>query len=97
MKTGSCAQCGAEVMLPDHGQPGRSEACLQCSGDIHACIQCEHFDESAAHACRETQAEPVHDKERANFCTHFVFVGGAGDRDARTNAAKAELEKLFSS
>ena len=53
-------------------------------------------------ACRETEAEPVADKERRNFCEFFEgnpapFAGGPGAPATRTRAdeARARLDALF--
>ncbi len=41
------------------GQPGRSEICPDCNGDLRACLNCVFYDLSVAYQCRERHAEPV--------------------------------------
>jgi len=55
-------------------------------------------DPRAAYECREPRAEPVLDKDRANFCEWFDFARrtftpkGGADREA---AARDALKKLL--
>lgn len=91
-----CWKCGAsvaELPLP----LARQAECPACGAELHACRMCEFFEPTAADACREPVAEPVQNKERANFCGYFQprpGVHGAQD-EAEIRAARAELEALF--
>lgn len=49
----------------------RRDECPHCRQDVHVCLNCCFFDESYHHECRETEAEHVKDKDRANFCEYF--------------------------
>ncbi|MGA1191459.1 MAG: hypothetical protein ACO3XO_04170 [Bdellovibrionota bacterium] len=92
-----CAKCGATVPGFGPGQTvGRTATCDACSADLHACLQCAHYDESAYNGCKETQAERVVDKERSNFCDYFSLAGGPSSKDEteRQNALK-KLDDLF--
>jgi len=58
---------------------------------------CEFYDTSVAKHCRETVAEEVKDKTRANFCDYFRPTTAAyrpGDLSV-ADKARAELEALF--
>ena len=75
---------------------GRAEYCRACRAEIHVCRMCRFYDLSKARHCAEPVAEPVQNKERANFCGYFEPVasrfrpaGGAAD------TARAALEALF--
>ena len=62
------------------------------------CKNCTFYDTSYAHQCKERRAEPVHEKEHANFCEWFEFSsrefsGGGGD--SREDKAREELKRLF--
>ncbi|WP_416307919.1 hypothetical protein [Neptunicella sp. SCSIO 80796] len=90
-----CWQCGnrlTNVILP----MSRREECTGCGADQHVCRMCEHFDSSGWGSCNEERAEPVSDRESANFCDYFV-----PSSDARTplsqkhQQAKAKLAALF--
>jgi hypothetical protein len=91
---GSCHACGASLDL--EGVVGRRATCAACDADLHACVNCRHFDEAAAHACREPHAEHVLDKERANACDLFQLGDGASRRrEAAGLQAREALAALF--
>lgn len=75
------------------------EECEACGADLHVCRGCGHHDASAYNECRETNAERVVDKERANRCDYFVPAAaeaGPGPSDLGEAArARAQLERLF--
>ena len=91
-----CWKCGAslaELSLPLR----RLDECKACGAELHVCKLCEFYSLSVAKHCRETIAEEVKDKERANFCDYFKPRPGAysaKDLDAGSKA-KAELDALF--
>ena len=91
-----CWKCGAslaELSLPLR----RTDECRVCRAELHVCLMCEFYDTSVAKSCRETIAEEVKDKQRANFCDYFRPSDRAyrpGDQSA-ADKAKAELEALF--
>jgi len=95
--TRHCWKCGKVYEL--EGTPGRSESCDQCRADWHSCRNCAHYSLSAAHQCRDRRADPVHDKELANFCEWFElarreFSGPQGESD-RAAKAREDFNKLF--
>src|SRR3954462_15283457 len=91
-----CWKCGAslkELSLP----LSRLDECKQCHAELHVCKLCEWYNTSVAKHCRETIAEEVKDKERANFCGYYKPRAGAFS-SASTLAmdrAKTELQTLF--
>lgn len=90
----SCFACGAVVRID--GPVGRRTTCPECDADLHSCIDCRHYDESAAHACREPHAENVVDKEAANACDLFQLGDGASRRrGGGADAARRALAALF--
>ena len=90
----NCVFCSHEIVVED--RVFRTESCPHCHRDLHCCLQCRFYDPSAHHECRESSAEFVSDKERANFCDYFVF-----DLQMKTNIqkeaeeARAKLDALF--
>ena len=92
-----CWKCGAS--LADLTLPlRRLEECRQCHAELHVCKMCEWYSLSVAKHCRETVAEEVKDKERANFCDYFkprpdAYTVANVDAAAK---AQAELDALFS-
>ena len=92
-----CHFCGAQV--PFDEPIGRSLSCGACGRDLRCCVNCRHYDTRYNNACTETQADPVEDKARANFCEFFYFsrapfAAGARPVD-RAAEARARLESLF--
>jgi hypothetical protein len=91
-----CWKCGAS--LADYTLPlRRLEECRKCGAELHVCKMCEWYSLSVAKHCRETIAEEVKDKERANFCDYFKprpDAYSAAPMDASAQA-KAHLEALF--
>ncbi len=91
-----CWQCG--VSLAEYTLPlRRIEECRSCRAELHVCRMCEFYDVSVAKHCRETIAEEVKDKQRANFCDYFRPPPQAyrpGDLSA-ADRARAEIEALF--
>lgn len=83
----------------------RDTECPSCGRDLHACVQCRHFDRNAHNMCRESQAEWVTDRDRRNFCDYFTLnsnpgKGGAGTGGVvkgsdRASAARSKLDQLF--
>jgi hypothetical protein len=90
----SCHGCGAILRID--GPVGRRTTCPECDADLHSCINCRHYDESAAHECREPQTEHVVDKVQSNACDLFQLGDGASRRRAKSSrAARNQLAALF--
>lgn len=90
----TCYGCGAALRFD--GPVGRRTPCPECDADLHACVNCRHFDESAAHQCREPQADHVVEKESANACDLFQLGDGASRRrSGKGDVARAQLAALF--
>lgn len=91
-----CWKCGtslADLTLPLR----RLEECRHCHAELHVCKLCEWYSVAVAKHCRETVAEEVKDKERANFCDYFKpreDAYSATSTDAASKA-QAELDALF--
>jgi len=93
-----CHACGAKVT---RAEPiGRDAECEQCHADLRTCRNCRHWDVRYNNECTETQADPVTDKTRRNFCEFFYFsragfTGAAAGGKDRAAEARAKLEALF--
>ncbi len=93
-----CYSCGH--LNASGERVGRRDVCESCRSDLHVCRNCEHFDSAAYNQCRESQADRVVEKERANFCDFFspvqrdLSMSGQHDETAEEKS-KRLLEKLF--
>ena len=96
MKT--CYKCGATFEIE---KVSRRDECPQCGTDLRVCLNCAFYAESKANACAEPQAEPVKEKERANYCDFFRFKEAAagsragGSITGQAKSGKAEAAKLW--
>lgn len=88
-----CFHCGNPIEIS--GRVGRSEVCSNCGYDLHVCRNCLFYAPGAYNDCRETQAERVLDKERANYCEFFTFRAGGEMETVGQKDALKRLEALF--
>jgi hypothetical protein len=89
----SCYACGAAIRID--GPVGRRMTCPECDADLHACINCRHYDEASAHECREPHAEHFVDKQASNACDLFQLGDGASRRRRSSSEARDRLHALF--
>lgn len=91
-ETLNCWKCGAA--LPD-ANIARSDECASCRAQLHVCRLCRFYDPKVSQACREPVADPVNDKERANFCGYFEPSAQAYRPAVDSTASRQQLEALF--
>jgi hypothetical protein len=65
---GKCWHCAADLASVDYSREG---ACLGCGKQTHCCRNCRFYQRGRPNDCFEPMAEPVGDKQRANFCGYF--------------------------
>jgi hypothetical protein len=58
------------------------------------CLNCSFYAESKANACIEPQAEPVKEKDRANYCDFFRFKETQQKKSGKAEAKQA-WDELF--
>ena len=94
-----CWKCGTEIEeISGARKVLRTDSCPKCHSDLHACNNCRHYDPKYHNECRETEAEWVNDKERANFCDYFTPKPSTGKTTVHkspTENVKSALDKLF--
>jgi hypothetical protein len=88
-----CQTCRREVEPPD--PVGRKAACPFCRADLRCCLNCLFHEPAACNQCRESQAERVLEKDRANFCDYFHYREGGGSTGGRVVPVSDRLEGLF--
>ena len=94
-----CWKCGTEIQeISGARKVLRTDSCPKCDSDLHVCKNCRHHDPQYHNECRETEAEWVKDKERANFCDYFApkaVSGIATVQKSSTDKVKSALDRLF--
>ena len=63
-----CARCGGLVTADEVRPEGR---CSRCGADLHACIQCTHFDSGSRFECRQPIVARIAPKDARNECASF--------------------------
>jgi len=92
----NCFHCGRAIEIKRQERVGFRDRCEGCDRPLHACFNCTFYDPAYNNQCRETQAERVVEKDRANFCEYFApgNKGGAQKIDAASDA-RAKLDAMF--
>jgi hypothetical protein len=92
-----CFSCNTVIELSAGERIGFRDACEKCDTDLHVCLNCIHHDSSAYNQCRESNAEWVSDRERANRCDYFAYADRSHDsasaKQARSHSALDDLFK----
>lgn len=90
------ACCACKKDLPPDLQTGRREECPFCGADLHCCLNCTFYQRTAPNQCREPIAEPVKEKQKANYCDYFKFAeSAAGAGQAVLEKSRKQLDDLF--
>ena len=87
-----CFKCSQVTSFS--GGVGFRDDCEHCGEDVHVCLNCRFYDPGAYNECKESSAEVVRDKERANFCEYFQSGSGAGGQQKKDELLAA-AESLF--
>jgi len=81
-----CARCGNTMTAEIAGD----SRCGRCGADLHACVQCTHFDTGSRFQCRQPLTARVSPKDARNECPLFEAqrrvereTGSAAPADAR--------------
>ena len=91
-----CAACNAGIALAAGERVGFRDTCERCEADLHACSNCAHHDPSAYNESRESNAERVDDRERANRCDWFRPTDAEGGEASSPYATHRDaLDALF--
>lgn len=91
-----CYQCCKVIDVQNH--LGFREECPYCGYSSHVCKNCEFYSVSVYNECKETSAERVVDKEKANYCEFFKANSSSSSSQKRTDPsedAKRKLAELF--
>lgn len=67
------------------------DVCEKCGSDLHCCKNCVFYSLSVYNECKETQADRILDKEKANYCDYFKAKTLIHEN--KTNASKLQDSK----
>lgn len=90
---GFCFKCQTKLELMQGFS--RREDCPKCGADIHCCYNCKFYDQGSYNECKETTADVVKEKDRANFCDYFLLNEKNGAAEDKVDDLKAAAEALF--
>ena len=83
-----CFKCGKALSDTYKIMVSRSDTCPSCRADLRCCKMCQFYDLKAYNECRESNADRIVEKEKANFCDYYK-IG-----DSSTDPAKARQDLL---
>lgn len=93
----ACRACGEKRRDPE--QIRFDSTCGKCGADLHACIQCAHFDTSARFECTQPIRERIRAKNHRNTCSFYAAAQTfdlTGSRAVETpEDARSAFERLF--
>lgn len=89
---GVCWHCGHTLVAVDYQREGE---CPQCRRQTHVCRNCRFFEPGRPNDCQEPVADPVSDKQRANFCGYFEPSADAYRAAADPERLRAAADDLF--
>jgi hypothetical protein len=89
---GVCWHCGHTLAAADYTREGE---CPNCRKQTHVCRNCRFFAPGRSNDCFEPVAEPVNDKQRANFCDYFEPGTDTYRASGDVDRLKADADALF--
>ena len=88
-----CHSCAKLLDIEQH--IGFRDECPRCSSPLHVCMNCSFYAPGAYNDCKESSAERVLEKDRANRCEYFRFKDSQpGETSEKSKAAKL-ADQLF--
>lgn len=89
---GICWSCGTRLAASDYQ---REAECPTCRKQTHVCRNCRFYQPGRPNDCQEPVAEPVRDKDRANFCDYFEPASDSYQPNADARRLRDAAEDLF--
>lgn len=90
-----CYKCGKALPEVFKLMVSRSDTCPACMADVRCCKMCQFYDPKSYNECRESQADRVPEKEKANFCDYFKIASSYSDAEKQRQDALAKAASLF--
>lgn len=73
-----CYSCQKILDLDPAAKILKAEECPHCYASLHCCKMCHFYDPQVYNECKESNAERIVEKEKANYCDYFILKGGQG-------------------
>jgi hypothetical protein len=89
-----CFNCQQDTGFEAKASIFRSTECPHCQSDLRCCSMCVFFDATSYNQCRESQADRITEKTKANFCGFFEF-GTNNNRTQEKHEYLNAAESLF--
>ncbi|OFZ27106.1 MAG: hypothetical protein A2381_10640 [Bdellovibrionales bacterium RIFOXYB1_FULL_37_110] len=90
-----CFKCRSEINIEAGTKIMRRDECDKCGASLRCCRMCIHYDISSYNECRESVAERILEKEKANFCDYFVFENNLANKEDEKNRHLDAAKSLF--
>lgn len=90
----TCYKCQKKIPILGTFKIQRTEDCPYCTTSLHCCKMCKFYDPKVYNECRESNADRLVDKEKANFCDYFVLTDGKDPVEAQKDLFSA-ADALF--
>ena len=91
----TCYACHKELDIEAKAKIHKSSECDFCYADLRCCKMCELYSPTSYNECRETGADRIIEKEKANFCDFYVLKGRAEDKNKVKNDLDSVANALF--
>lgn len=91
----NCFKCGKALSETFKILVGRGDTCPHCMASIRCCKMCQFYDPKSYNECRESNADRITDKEKANFCDYYKISGGGNSAEKERQDALAKAAALF--
>lgn len=92
-----CFKCQKENSVID--KVHFRDDCQSCGQDLHCCRQCQNYDEGSYNECRDSSADRILDKEKANYCDFYLAKTKGAAQGLSASPSKSDLlaqaEALF--
>jgi hypothetical protein len=91
----NCFSCQNEITLLAGETISRQDTCNKCYSDLRVCRNCDFYDKTAYNECRESNADRITEKEKANFCSYFRASDQSNDPQNGKDSFLSQAEALF--
>lgn len=91
----NCHKCGKSLPEAYKAMVSRSDTCTHCMTDVRCCKMCQFYDPKSYNECRESSADRITEKEKANFCDYFKIGSSYNDAEKQKQEQLARAMALF--